>query len=294
MIHHFVQSSSANPLIPDGLSQPCTTFLKTLNSDPTLASCLTTLTNVTSKFAPGAPTPSSSDVASTLSNLCTSSVTGACPESLIRTQITNFYGACPDELATKPVQSVRNMYEVLYTLLPLQQSICSKDDSGNYCVKGPSTVARDFDEDDSFSLSKILGLLYIKSDNGALARRDEATVPNMSAIAQSNSMFLYFTPDLSKEQLCVICLRQVMSAYINFMSDIPFAYGTNNSVLLAAQLPLYKAVQSKCPANFLSGAVTAAGGLSDSSSAIPTYSAGYQRTIALVMVSVTLVISIAL
>ena len=86
-----------------------------------------------------------------------------------------------------------------------------------------------------------------------------------------------------------------MSAYINFESDIPFAYGLDNSTLLSGQLPLYDAIQSECPANFLSGTVQAAGGLSgSSSSAIPTYSAEYQRTIALVMGAVTLVISIAL
>jgi len=85
-----------------------------------------------------------------------------------------------------------------------------------------------------------------------------------------------------------------MTAYINFESDIPFAYPLNDSVLLGGQLSLYNAVQSKCSANFLSGAVTAAGGLSgSSSSAIPTYSAEYQRIIALVVGAVTM-ISIAL
>jgi hypothetical protein len=184
------------------------------------------------------------------------------------------------------------MYEALYTILPLQQSICSKDDSGNYCVNGPSTTTRDFDEDASFSISKLLALLYIKTDNGALTRRGEAFVPNMAEISSSNSMFLFFTPSLSAAQLCVPCLRQIMSAYINFESDIPFPYGINSSVLLSGQLSLYNACQSKCPANFLSGAVTAAGGLSgSSSSAIPTYRAGYQLIIALLMGAVTMVIS---
>jgi hypothetical protein len=117
----------------------------------------------------------------------------------------------------------------------------------------------------------------------------------MGAIAQSNSMFLFFTPDLSSAQLCVTCARQVMTAYINFESDIPFAYDLNSSTLLGGQLALYNAIKSKCPVNFLSGAVTAAGGLSgSSSSAIPTYSKEYQGIIALVMGVVTLVISNAL
>jgi hypothetical protein len=140
-----------------------------------------------------------------------------------------------------------------------------------------------------------LALLYIKIDNGALTRRDAAIVPDMNAITATNSQFLFFTPNLSAAQLCVTCLRQVLTAYINFESNIPFSYGINNSVLLGAQSALYNAVQSECPANFLNGAVKAAGGLSgSSSSAIPTYSAGYQSVIALVIGAVTMVIYIVL
>jgi hypothetical protein len=69
----------------------------------------------------------------------------------------------------------------------------------------------------------------------------------------------------------------------------------NNSILLGGQSALYIAVQSKCPANFLNGAVQAAGGLSgSSSSAFPTYGAEYQHIIALVMGAVIMVISVAL
>ena len=175
----------------------------------------------------------------------------------------------------------------------MQKSICSKDDSGDFCVKGPVAATRDFDEDESLSISKILALLYIKTDNGALTRRDEAIVPNFAAIAQDNSLFLYFTP--SQANLCDKCLRDLLVTYIQFQSNIPFAYGTSNSLLLKALSALYSAVQSQCPANFLNGAVQAAGGLSgSSSSAIPTYSAEHQRVIALVMGLVTLVISAAL
>lgn len=66
----------------------------------------------------------------------------------------------------------------------------------------------------------------------------------------------------------------------------------SSSVLLGPQSALYTAVQSTCPANFLNGAVTAAGGLSGA--AVRTYGAEYQRIIALVMGAVTLVISVAL
>jgi len=176
----------------------------------------------------------------------------------------------------------------------MRTSICSKDGTGKWCASGPTANARDFDEDASFSISDMLALLYIKKDNGALTRRDQAIVPNFATIAQNNLPFLFFTPNLSTNQLCVTCARQVLTAYIDFEMNVPFAYGMDNSELLSPQAALYSAVQSKCPKDFLSGAV-AAGGLSgSSSSAVPTYGAEYQRIIALVMGAVTMVISIAL
>lgn len=217
-----------------------------------------------------------------------------CPESLIRTQITAFFAACSDELTSNAVQSVRNIYDVLYILLPLQTSICSKDDSGKYCALGPEANARDFDEDASFSISDLLALLYIKKDYGALTRREVAIVPNISTISANNLQFLFFQSDSSPAQLCVTCLRQVLTAYINFEEAVPFAYGMNNSELLGPQIALYNAVQANCSGNFLSGSVQAAGGLSGTSSAIPTCDAKYQSIIALVVGAVTMVISVAL
>lgn len=190
------------------------------------------------------------------------------------------------------MEDVRNIYDVLYSLLPLKESVCSKDDSGNSCVNGPSTSTRDFDEDSDkspFGLSDILALFYIKKDNGALMRRDQLDItPNFTAIYEANILFVFFSSNLTASQLCVTCLRQILTAYINFESSVPFAYGINNSVLLSSQPALYTAVQDKCPQNFLSGAVEAAGGLSGSSSS-SAYGADYQRIITLVMGAVALV-----
>lgn len=288
-------SSSTNPLIPTGISDSCQTFLNEFSSDSTLSSCLSTLTNVTSAFAPGSPNPSSSDVSSTLTNLCSNSVAGVCPESAVRQDLANFYVACSAEL-TGAVSSVREIYEVLYILLPFRTAVCSKDDSGNWCSSGPSKSAREIDEDSdkSLGLSEIMSLLFIKKDNGALPRRDQAAiVPNLTAIQDTNAQYSFFTPQLSASQLCVTCVRQILTAYINFESNAPFAYGLNQSELLGTQSALYNAVQNICPQGFLSGAVEAAGGLSGSS-AISTYGAEYQRTLALVMGAVTLVVAVVL
>jgi len=283
-------ASSTNSLIPSGISSSCGNFLNVLNADSTLASCLSTMTEVTTAFAPGSPTPSSSEVTSALTNLCNGTVTSACPQSNIRQNLTDFVVACSTELNANPVAGVRLIYDVLYTFLPLQIAVCSKDDAGNWCVNGPSTSTREFDEDSDLGISEILALFYMENDNGALPRRDQSSafVPNVAHIQATNLPFVFFTANLSAAQLCVPCLRQVLTAYINFESDIPYAYPLNDSSLLSAQSALYNAVQSKCPANFLTGTVEAAGGLAGSW-AIPSYGAGYQHIIALVMGAVTLI-----
>jgi hypothetical protein len=119
-------------------------------------------------------------------------------------------------------------------------------------------------------------------------------VPNTTTYQQTNLAFGFFTPDFNASQLCVPCLHEILTAYIQFESNTPYAPQLQNSQILSTQPALLSAVQSKCPADFLSGAVQAAGGLSGSSSAIPTYGAEYQRILALVMGVATLVVSVSL
>jgi hypothetical protein len=262
--------------------------LNALNSDATLASCLSTLTNITSAYAIGNSVPSSSATASALTNICTGSIADACPQSAFRQNLTQFYSACAAELTNTPVAEVQIIYDVLYTISPLLTAVCSKDDSGNSCMDGASTSSREFIEDSSLGMSELMSLFYFKTDNGAITRRGQpSVVPNLTEMANIGLPFLFITPNLSASQLCVSCTRQVLTAYINSESNLQFVYGINNSVLLGSQSSLYGAVQSKCPPNFLNGAVAAAGGLS--SSAISTYDAEYQRIITLVMGAVTLV-----
>jgi len=167
------------------------------------------------------------------------------------------------------------------------------------CAKGPSESTRELDEDASFGISDMISFLYMKNNNGALRRRDElaALIPNMTTYQSTNLAFLFYTPNLNATQLCTSCLRSVLTAYIQFESNTPYAPGQNNSLILNTQTALYTAVQGKCGATFLSGAVQAAGGLSNTgigSSAIPTYGTEYQHITALVMGAMTLVASIAL
>ncbi|KAF8154208.1 hypothetical protein B0H34DRAFT_720855 [Crassisporium funariophilum] len=293
-------SSTANPLIPSGISPGCNAYLTTLNADTSLTSCLSTLTSATSAFAPGSSsTPSSASVTSALNSLCADSVTNTCSESLIRSKITAFYTACTPELTTNKNIAVISLYDVLYAITPLRTSICSKDDGGNWCVMADTTTTRDVadavDAPSSVGVSELLALLY--TNNGALKRRAPTTaiLPNMTTYHDTNLPFLFFTPALDATKLCTACARHVLTAYINFESNIPYGPGLGSSNLLNTQTALYSAIQSKCPSGFLSGAVQAAGGLSGGlfQSGATTVHPEYKGLFALAMGVVTLAVSVA-
>jgi hypothetical protein len=234
-----------SPLIPAGISETCKTFLWALNSDSSLTACTSSLVSLTSAYGPGQTTThSQSSVSDTLNSFCSASASAACPESLIRGKLTEFYPACSVELVDQPNADVLRIYEVLYSINPIKTAVCAKDDSGDYCAlkSHGTTPAR----------------------RSSLERRDPATVPNLQAYHDSNVPFLSITGDLDNAVLCTACTRNVLSAYVQFESNIPFVPGIQNSVLLSGQAPLYTAVQSKCGENFLSGAVGAAGSLGNS------------------------------
>ena len=69
-----------------------------------------------------------------------------------------------------------------------------------------------------------------------------------------------------------------MSAYITFEAQLAFASGIQNSQMLASQVPLYKAMQSKCGDSFLGGTVQAAGGLSSGLSSAGLKSASVETS----------------
>lgn len=61
--------------------------------------------------------------------------------------------------------------------------------------------------------------------------------------------------------LCTTCTRNVLTGYFSFESDVLYGPGLSNSILLGGQNELVGAIQQKCGANFLNGAVQAAGGI---------------------------------
>ncbi|TBU39481.1 hypothetical protein BD309DRAFT_969647 [Dichomitus squalens] len=253
-------------LIPSGISSSCETFFNTFDKDTTLTSCTSSLITATGAFAPTtnatATAPSASDAKTALTAVCAAS--SSCEESTIRSKLADFYQACTPELTTNQNNEVIRTYDVLYALTPLKNAICSKDDSGNFCV---STIASTTSQSASVLDNIAKAISVPVSSSSANARRDVAQVvasvaPNATTIANNNVLFLLLQPSLAKDSLCQTCTRNVITSYISFESSTPYAPGLASSVLLSGQSALYQAVQSTCGSSFLSGAVAAAAGLS--------------------------------
>lgn len=242
----FAQSSGENPLIPSGISEQCETFLNQVNSDTSLTACTDSLISATSAYAPGGAGTSANyaTVTTALDNLC--SANAACPDSLIRGKLAEFYPACQRELTTEPNQGVLQIYDILYAIRPFSTALCSKGDDGKYCVtEGPESGSS------------------LTARSRINRRQDTAITPDISAYRSSNLPFLFISPELDNSVLCTACTRNIMAAYITWESSIAYAPGLTQSGLLGGQPTLYSGIQDKCGANFLSGPVQAAGGLGD-------------------------------
>ncbi|KAG6910386.1 hypothetical protein DXG01_011101 [Tephrocybe rancida] len=245
----LTSAALAQSVVPSGISSDCSTFLTNLNTNTSLTTCLTSLTSATSDYQPGgaaATSPSAAKVGSTLSNLCSSSVTANCPESLIRSKLTDFYLACKPELSSNINKEVLSIYDVLYALSPMKTAACSKDDSGNYCVtqtKLPSTGQ---------TAAQIQAVLS-----------SSPSTPNLDTYSTNNIPFFFIQPTTPSADLCNVCTRNVITSYLNFEAKVPYGPGLGNSLVLKSQPDLYSGVVSTCGSTFLSGAgVQAAGGLS--------------------------------
>ncbi|KAI0920633.1 hypothetical protein AcW1_002319 [Taiwanofungus camphoratus] len=275
----LAQSSSS--LIPAGISSNCSSFLTSFNQDSSLSSCTAPLINATSQFGPGAntsTTPTSSTVESALDALCSN--TTSCSSTIIRSKLANFYSACNDELTSASNQDVLTLYDVLYSIIPLQEAMCTKDDDGKYCVmdiassSNSSTAsasgvnnAAASSSGSSSSWASITKYLWNNASSTTVSRRDDtqtpiAILPNATTFSDNNILFLFLSPSLSSNQLCTSCARNILTSYISFESNIAYGPGLSASPLMKGQSALYSAVQSTCGASFLNGAVQAAGSLS--------------------------------
>jgi len=252
-------TSTANPLIPTGISSGCQSFFNALDSDTSLSSCTSTLIAATSQFGPGAnstSTPSTATITSALNNLCSTSAS-SCTDQTVRSKLTNFYSSCTTELTTNPNSDVLRTYDVLYALTPLQQAVCTKDDNGKYCVTEATTPTS------SAAGTNINQYLWSQVSNAKRSTAQiTAIIPNTTTFRQSNLLFFFLQPQSDSAILCTTCTRDILMSYINFEQSVPYGPGIKNSLLMSGQTDLYNAVTSTCGKSFLNGGVQAAGGIS--------------------------------
>lgn len=240
--------------------------MTSLDSDPQILSCTKAFTNVVNNFGVGSSSSSSvSTVTSTLDTL--SSALSACSDSVIRSKLTDFYSACPNELTSSPNPDVVRAYDVLYTLYPFSKAVVSKDDTGKYCVleigSSSNSTKTLFSSSGSTDNSPADGLWEPAASGNARRGEEQVIIPNVQQFKSLNLVFLGLSPSLTSDQLCKTCTRNVLNQYIQFMSAIPYAVGLASSPLMSGEPDLYSAVQQKCGAPFLSGSVQAAGGISN-------------------------------
>ncbi|KAJ2914012.1 hypothetical protein MD484_g6409, partial [Candolleomyces efflorescens] len=242
----WAQSTS---LIPSGINPDCTTYLTKLNADTNISKCTTALGGALSAFAPGASSASASAVTSALTNLCSDSIETSCPDSLLASAVPDFYSACSAELTSRPNAEVVKIYDLIYTLSPFRKATCSKGDDGNWCVATAAPI-------DGTTASTIQSALFTQTGDNI--------IPNTATFTTYNLPFLLIGADSAN--LCQTCTRNVLNAYIQHESSLPYAPGLTQSTLLGKQSALFAAVQEKCGASFMDNEVKAAGGLGTSNS----------------------------
>jgi hypothetical protein len=117
---------------------------------------------------------SSSDVQPALTSLCCGDVSNAYSDVSLRTVLTQFYQACTPELTSAANDRVKLLYDTLYTLAPLQNGACSKDDLGNYCGGSKSNAVA------AQAAQKVLGRTH-----------DGVTIPNAVTWTDNKVAFLF-------------------------------------------------------------------------------------------------------
>ncbi|SNX83260.1 uncharacterized protein MEPE_01967 [Melanopsichium pennsylvanicum] len=246
--------------IPSDVSATCSTFLSTLNSDAELDACTKPLLAAT-KYYSSNSTNSTTQLDSTLADLCSSNT--GCDADIIRQRLDQFWQNCQTDLQNK-ITAVQTMYDNLYMITPLVNSICSKDTNNDYCLK---TIAKEAasssntsttttnarrsleEEGEEEEAEETISELYKRqsTDNlDGLANETETT-----GTSNTNAAFLFISSSSPKSVLCSTCTQLILASYIKFETSIPYAIGLRTSDILAPQSDIYKAAKTHCGLNFV-------------------------------------------
>ncbi|CAE6420053.1 hypothetical protein ACGC1H_004853 [Rhizoctonia solani] len=243
-------TADSNPLLPTDISAGCSTFLTALNSNTTVANCMSSLNTVLYSFT--SDSGSASAVSQTLDSLCTSNT---CNASIIRAKLAEFKDACSDDFATNDM--VAKQYDIWYSLIPYRSAICAKDTS-TYCLLNPGTSSS---SSSTYQNTRRSDVTYAAGHltNAVHKRAQTVIMPNTDTYRNSHLMYLFISPEMDQEHLCTACAQQIISKYVAFETATPYALGLKQSPLLGGQSELWAAMQGKCSADYMNQVKNIAG-----------------------------------
>ncbi|TKY86786.1 hypothetical protein EX895_004426 [Sporisorium graminicola] len=262
-------AANVSSAIPSNVSATCQTFLSTLNSDTQLDACTKPLLAAT-KYYSSNSTDSAAQLDSTLADLCSTNT--GCDADIIRQRLDQFWQNCHTDLQSNNAV-VQAMYDNLYMITPLVNSICSKDTNNDYCLKTIAKAAanssrvpssnksrRDVAEDDDDEEEEEEEEDEPSETVAELARRQSTTTADLNGLynetattgtANTNAAFLFISSSSPKSILCSRCTQLILASYIKFETSIPYAIGLRTSAILSPQSDIYKAAKTDCGHDFV-------------------------------------------
>ena len=231
-----------------------------------------------------------SALASSLDKLCAAN---GCSNTFIRGRLTDFYGNCSVELADPSQEAVRNMYDILYTVIPLKEVVCTKDATSDaYCVSALShnasaattagstgnntiqlsnaaakTVADATTTPEQYAGAHLSApsLKLITGESAALVKRapavttgSDGTYPNATTYRLTNLPYLFIQPSDPAAVLCSSCAKAVFSAYAEWETQTTYALGLSESPILGGQAAIWEAAAKTCGTTWINTIVNAA------------------------------------
>lgn len=195
--------SPANPLIPASVSQKCQSFLTALNSNDQIAQCTAPLLTTVAAFhasssssAANSYSASSGQVQSALSDLCSAP---GCDDALLRSLLGQFNGNCSQELQAAN-QVVLGSYDALYVLSPLRNAVCTRDESGGFCLD-------DIAQRSMPASSTGANATSIVSSNSAVASASSSSTSNKNSTNNATA------PAAPKQNFAVLAATNAESDY---------------------------------------------------------------------------------
>ncbi|KAG8775579.1 hypothetical protein FRC15_000447 [Serendipita sp. 397] len=256
-------TTTADSGIPSNASADCKTFLKALNADTQVQTCLNGLIDATSEFDPtvtGSNTLNSTAISQALGKICDTSFNTTCDSQHIRERLGQFYAQCQTDLLGADGQSgndaVIAIYDVLYLITPLRAAICAKDSKG-YCINqitstNSTSTSRSASASSSATPAASSGPAKRAED---LYKRQTTTTdgqetlgsfaPNTTTYNTDGLPYLFLTSNTPADRLCQPCTAKIVGAYVAFENGTPYALGLKNSPILSGQIALWQEIK-KC------------------------------------------------